>query len=124
MKMTIASKAKVTVLGINGHIGHHAAAAFVAAGWDVVGMGRSDKLPIIVRAVDFFAPGNHGDWFDQGILAQKGKVSAPSELAIGHSWAYLPDLGRAFEKLAWHRNELAAFENFHFAGHFVTSGEL
>jgi len=233
--MTIAAENKVTVLGINGHIGHHAAAAFAAAGWDVVGMGRSNKHPIagvqfvqgdaesvedmrraigdakvivnalnlpydkwfggameaqtarvieamgtggktllypgniynfaaslrdvtpdapqqperprgeirvraegmlkaaamrgdmqviIVRAGDFFAPGNHGDWFDQGILAQKGKVSAPSDLAVGHSWAYLPDLGRAFEKLAWHRHELAAFENFHFAGHFVTSGEV
>src|SRR5688572_27790956 len=37
---------KVTILGINGHIGHHAAQAFVAAGWDVTGMGRSNKQPI------------------------------------------------------------------------------
>ena len=37
------SKGKVTVLGINGHIGHAVARAFVAAGWDVTGMGRSDK---------------------------------------------------------------------------------
>ena len=234
--MTIESKNKVTVLGINGHIGQHAAAAFVAAGWDVVGMGRSNKQPIpgvkfvrgdaesvadmraaisdaevvvnalnlpydkwfngamedqtarvieamgsdgktllypgniynfaaslrdvtpdspqhperprgeirvrteallraaamrgemqviIVRAGDFFAPGNHGDWFDQAILAQKGKISAgPADRAVGHSWAYLPDLGRAFEKLAWHRKELTAFENFHFAGHFATTEQL
>src|SRR3569832_912168 len=37
------SKGKVTVLGINGHIGQAVAKAFVAAGWDVTGMGRSDK---------------------------------------------------------------------------------
>ena len=224
----------VTVLGINGHIGQHAAQAFAAAGWQVRGMGRSNKQPIagvtfvkgdadsiadmqaaigdsavvvnalnlpydkwfggameaqtanviaavgtsgrtllypgniynfaaslrevtpeapqhperprgeirvrceamlqqaaergdmqvvIIRAGDYFAPHVSG-WFDQGILAQKGKVAAPSDLSVGHSWAYLPDLGRAFEKLAWHRAELGAFERFHFAGHFVTSGEL
>lgn len=40
------SKGKVTVLGINGHIGQHAARAFVAAGWEVSGFGRSNKQPI------------------------------------------------------------------------------
>lgn len=231
----MANKGTVTVLGINGHVGQHAARAFVAAGWDVIGMARTNKqaipgvkfvqgdadrvedmrraigqsdvvvnalnLPydkwfngameaqtarvieamgtsgrtmlypgniynfaaslrdvtpdapqhperprgeirvrceamlkqatergdmqvIILRAGDYFAAGNHFDWFDQGILAQKGKVAALSDLSVGHSWAYLPDVGRAFEKLAWHRGELAAFENFHFAGHFVTSGQL
>ncbi|MEO8882883.1 MAG: NAD(P)H-binding protein [Devosia sp.] len=229
------NKGTVTVLGINGHIGQHAAEAFAAAGWTVRGMARTNKHAIagvefvkgdaesvadmkaaigdsevvvnalnlpydkwfngameaqtarvieamgktgktmlypgniynyaaslrqvtpdapqhperprgeirvrcenmlkdaavrgdmqvtILRAGDFYAPNLSGDWFDQGILAQKGKVSAPSALDIGHSWAYLPDLGRAFEKLAWHRKELGQFENFHFAGHFVTSGEL
>ena len=229
------SKGNVTVLGINGHIGQHAARAFVDAGWTVKGMGRSNKqglagvtfvkgdaqsvadmaravegsdvvvnalnLPydkwfngameaqtakviaalgtsgktllypgniynvaaslrqvtpdapqhperprgeirvrceamlkdaavrgdikvIIVRAGDYFGPGSHGDWFDQGILATKGKIAAPAALNMPHSWAYLPDIGRAFEKLAWHRDELGAYENFHFAGHFVTSGDL
>jgi nucleoside-diphosphate-sugar epimerase len=228
-------KGTVTVLGINGHIGRYAAEAFAAAGWRVIGMGRSNKhalegvefvrgdaesvadmraaigdsavvvnalnLPydkwfggameaqtarvieamdksgrtllypgniynyaaslrevtpdapqqperprgeirvrceamlkaaaergdmqvIIIRAGDFFAPGKNGDWFEQGILAQKGKIALPSAPEIAHSWAYLPDLGRAFEKLAWHRQELGAFENFHFAGHFVTSRQL
>ncbi|HVX82519.1 MAG TPA: NAD-dependent epimerase/dehydratase family protein [Devosiaceae bacterium] len=85
---------------------------------------RGDIQVIILRAGDFFGPGSHGDWFDQAILAQKGKIAVPSAPGIGHSWAYLPDLSRAFEKLAWHRRELGAFENFHFAGHFVTSDEL
>ena len=87
---------------------------------------RGDMQVIIVRAGDltFRAGQAHGDWFEQGILAQKGKVSAPAALDMRHSWAYLPDYARAFEKLAWHRDELAAFENFHFAGHFATSGEL
>ena len=85
---------------------------------------RGDIQVIIVRAGDFYGPGVEGDWFDQGILAQKGKIAVPAGPGIGHSWAYLPDLGRAFEKLAWHRQELGAFERFHFAGHFVTSDEL
>lgn len=37
---------KVTILGINGHIGSHAARAFVAAGWDVTGFGRSNRARI------------------------------------------------------------------------------
>ncbi|MDR3474855.1 MAG: NAD(P)H-binding protein [Devosia sp.] len=229
------SKGTVTVLGINGHVGHWVAQAFQDAGWTVRGMGRSNKQPIagvefvvgnaesvadmaravegsdvvvnalnlpydkwfggameaqterviaavgktgktllypgniynyaaslrevrpdspqhperprgeirvrceamlkaaaargdlqaiIVRAGDFFGPDSHGDWFDQAILAQKGKVAAPGDAGVGHSWAYLPDLGRAFEKLAWHRGEFGAFESFHFAGHFVTSEQL
>jgi hypothetical protein len=47
-----------------------------------------------------------------------------ADAEVGHSWAYLPDLGKAFEKVAWHRKELAQYENFHFAGHFLTHGEL
>jgi nucleoside-diphosphate-sugar epimerase len=81
---------------------------------------------IIIRAGDFYAPHNTMDWFDQAILreASKGKVAEMSEHGIGHSWAYLPDLGRAFEKLAWHREELGQVESFHFAGHFVTSQQM
>jgi nucleoside-diphosphate-sugar epimerase len=37
------STGKVTILGINGHIGQATAKAFVAAGWEVTGMGRIDK---------------------------------------------------------------------------------
>lgn len=224
---------KVTILGINGHIGHHAARAFAAAGWEVIGMGRSNKQPIagvtfvkgdadsvadmkaaigdsevvvnalnlpyhqwdkgrmeaqaarviaamgasgrtllfpgniynyaasdrvltpdlpqhpqtprgeirkrveaqfaaaarrgdmqviILRAGDFYGPDNVGDWFDQAMLmeAGKGKLALMGTPGVGHAWAYLPDLGRAFEKLAWHREELGAFETFHFGGNFVT----
>lgn len=231
------SKGKVTVLGINGHIGQHAARAFVEAGWEVSGFGRSNKQPIpgvrfirgdaesvedmaaaiadadvvvnalnlpydkwdqgrkeaqigrviaamgtsgktllfpgniynyaasqrhvtpdapqnpqtprgairvraeamfkaaaergdmqvlIIRAGDFFAPNNGFDYFEQALLreAGKGRVAIPGAPEIGHSWAYLPDLGRAFEKVAATRATLGAFETLHFAGHFVTHGQL
>jgi nucleoside-diphosphate-sugar epimerase len=40
------SKQQVVILGINGHLGHFAARAFVAAGWEVTGFGRSNRTPI------------------------------------------------------------------------------
>ncbi|WP_240230941.1 NAD-dependent epimerase/dehydratase family protein [Devosia lacusdianchii] len=231
------SKGKVTVLGINGHIGHHAAKAFHEAGFTVSGFGRSNRQPIagvtfiqgdagsladlraaiadaeivvnalnlpydkwdkgraeaqlatvitamgdsgktmlypgnvynyaatdrrmapsttqhpqtprgairvrqedmlksaskagkfqtiILRAGDFYAPGNVGDWYDQAMMMEikKGKVYHMADLKVGHAWAYLPDLGRAFAVLAEKRGELSAFENFHFAGHYATHGAL
>jgi len=231
------SKGNVTVLGINGHIGQHAAAAFVAAGFKVSGLGRGNRLPvagvtfiggdaanlddlkaaiadadivvnalnlpydqwdrgraeaqlatviaamgnggktlmfpgnvynysasdrrilpdtpqrpqtprgairvrqedmleaaskagrfqtIIVRAGDFYGPHNTGDWFDQAMLMEldKGKLFHMADLDIAHAWAYLPDLGRAFAVLGEKREALGAFENFHFAGHFVTNRQM
>lgn len=231
------NKSKVAVLGINGHVGRHVAEAFASAGWDVTGMGRSDKhhlagvrfvqgdaesiedmrraigdaeivvnalnlrydawfngrmeaqmarvlaaigttgktmlfpgniynfaadsavltpdlpqLPatprggirvrveqmfrdaaargdlqvIVLRAGDFFGPRSSGDWFDQIMFREisKRKVSVVGTPGIGHSWAYLPDLGRAFEALAALRTTLGAFETFHFAGHFVTPEQM
>lgn len=227
----------VTILGINGHIGHYAARAFLAAGWRVIGFGRSNRLPVpgvtfvagdadrpadlaravaeadvvmnalnlpydkwgngaaeaqlerviaamgqtgklmlfpgniynyaatdrvitpqtpqrpqtargairmrmeallkraaasgairvaILRAGDFYAPGNKGDWFEIAMLrnAAKGRVSVPGPHAVGHAWAYLPDLGRAFARLADARHGFAAFETFHYAGHYATNGQL
>ncbi|MNT37553.1 hypothetical protein D3C72_1736930 [compost metagenome] len=35
-------------------------------------------------------------------------------------WAYLPDLARAFVRVAQERDRLAAFECLHFAGHHVS----
>lgn len=229
--------AKIAVLGINGHIGHHAAKAFRDAGYSVTGFGRSNRMPIdsvnfvkgdagnvaeiaaaiadadivvnalnlpyaewdkgraeaqlaiviaamgdsgktmmypgnvynyaatdrrmipdmaqhpqtprgairvrqeamlaaaskagkfqtiIIRAGDFYAPGNVGDWFDQAMLmdAKKGKVHYMADLDIGHAWAYLPDLGRAFVAVAKQRQKLGGFENFHFAGHYQSHGAM
>lgn len=228
---------QVIVIGINGHVGHHIAKAFVAAGWDVTGFGRSNRNPIpgvrfvkgdaedveamraaigdievvvnalnlpyhqwdkgrkeaqtrnviaalgtsgktllfpgniynyaasdrvvtpdlpqrpetprgeirvrveqlyreaaargdmqvlILRAGDFFGPESKGDWFDLVMLseARKGKLQLMGTRGVAHAWAYLPDLGRAFEKLAWHRKELGQFETFHFAGTFVTPEQM
>ena len=233
----MSSKGKIVVLGVNGHVGHAVAQAFVNAGWDVTGMARSDKqkiagvryvqgdsdsvedmrraigdtqivvnalnmrydqwfegrmeaqmarvleamgktgktmlfpgniynyaansdvlspdLPqnpptprgavrvrveqmfrdaaargdlqvIILRAGDFYGPNVSGDWYDQLIMpmVKWRRLFVPGTRNVGHSWAYLPDLGRAFEALASVRATLGAFENFHFAGHHVTPEQL
>ncbi|WDR04633.1 NAD-dependent epimerase/dehydratase family protein [Devosia rhodophyticola] len=230
-------KHKITILGINGHIGHAAAEAFAAAGWQVTGFGRSNRKPIkgvgfikgdagqkgdieaatagaevvfnglnlpydkwdngraeaqlatvlaalknsgktllfpgniynfaasdrvltpelaqhpetargairvrqeqmlerateagdiqviILRAGDFYGPNNQGDWFDQAMMMNigKGRLHHMADLSLGHAWAYLPDLGAAFVKLAERRQNLKSFDRFHFAGHYVTHGAM
>lgn len=231
------SKGKVTVLGSNGHLGNAAMVAFGDAGWEVTGLGRSNRRPvsqtqfvvgdadrievvkaaiaeadvvvyglhlrydrwgdgraeaqlqvvidamtgtgktllfpgtiynyraadrvigpelrqsaeaprgeiritleqmlrdaaeagsfraIILRAGDFFGPGERGEWFEQAMLMDyaKGRLYHLADLDTRHSWAYLPDLGRAFVALAERRETLQRFENHHFAGYWISHGEL
>lgn len=81
---------------------------------------------IVLRAGDFFGPGNRGEWFDAAMLMDyaKGRLYHLGELETRHSWAYLPDLARAFTVLAGKRGEMKSFENFHFAGHWVSHGQI
>jgi nucleoside-diphosphate-sugar epimerase len=83
---------------------------------------RGDIQAIILRAGDFYGPHSVGDWFDLLMMkdAAKGRVTLMGTKGVGHAWAYLPDLARAFEALGAVRRTLGAFEDFHFAGHFVT----
>jgi len=81
---------------------------------------------IILRAGDFFGPGTSNDWFDLVMLADAGKgvIKHMGDLDKFHAWAYLPDLARAFVALADQRKSLGAFETFHFAGHYVSHGQM
>ncbi|MGN6487547.1 MAG: hypothetical protein ACTHLT_06970, partial [Devosia sp.] len=83
---------------------------------------RGDLQLLMRRAGDFFGPGTENDWFDLAMMtdAKKSKVGLMGVWGVAHAWAYLPDLGRAFVKLAEARTRLGRFENFHFAGHYVT----
>jgi len=87
---------------------------------------RGDLQLLMIRAGDFFGPNTTGDWFDLAMMtgASKGKVSVMGVWGVGHAWAYLPDLGRAFVKVSEARGKLGNFENFHFAGHFVTPDQM
>ncbi|KFL29284.1 hypothetical protein JP75_22190 [Devosia riboflavina] len=81
---------------------------------------------IILRGGDFFGPGNRGEWFEAAMMMDiaKGKLYHMSDLKLRHSWAYLPDLARAFAVLAEKRETLGRYENFHFAGHWVSHGQM
>jgi nucleoside-diphosphate-sugar epimerase len=87
---------------------------------------RGDIRVVILRAGDFFGPDCSADWFDQVMLreAVKGRVATLGAKGVGHAWAYLPDLARAFEVLARQRAQFGAFEAFHFEGYFVTPEEM
>ena len=87
---------------------------------------RGDIQAIVLRAGDFYGPGSTTDWFDLAMFREigKGRVATMGAPGIGHAWAYLPDLARAFEALASMRATLGAFERFHFAGHFVTPEQM
>ncbi|AVX03073.1 hypothetical protein MXMO3_00527 [Maritalea myrionectae] len=94
---------------------------------EMVDAGRTHNFQVlIIRASDFFGPDATGSWFDLAIGREfnKGKITRICDGKTLHSWAYLPDLGRVFEKIAGHRDQLGAYENFHFAGYRVTGDQL
>lgn len=81
---------------------------------------------LILRAGDFLEREATGNWFDSQITAKLGKgiVVYPGPLDSVHSWAYLPDLGRAAAELAEIRHTFEPFEVVHFPGYAMTGGEL
>ena len=85
-----------------------------------------DVRVTIIRAGDFFGPGNRDEWFGQAMLmdAAKGRLYHMGDRTLRHSWAYLPDLGRAFASVAEQGHTLSAFENFHFSGYWVSHGQI
>ncbi len=83
---------------------------------------------VVLRAGDFFGAGT-GSWFDQ-VLAKditRGKMVYPGALDVPTAWAYVPDLARAFvrvaDQLVEAREQFAPFEAFHFTGHTLTGGD-
>jgi nucleoside-diphosphate-sugar epimerase len=56
---------------------------------------------VVIRAGDFFGAGS-GSWLDQVIVKKlpQGRVTWPGTLDAPHAWAYLPDLARAFVRVA------------------------
>jgi len=78
----------------------------------------------VVRAGDFFGAGT-GTWFDQAIVKSlpAGKLVYPGPLDVPHAWAYLPDLARAFVRVA-QQPDPARFTIWHFEGHTLTGAQL
>ncbi len=80
---------------------------------------------LIVRAGDFFGPRAGNNWF-AGAMVKPGKpvrsVNNPGGPGVGHAWAYLPDLAETMAQLIDREADLAAFDTFHFAGHWMDDG--
>ncbi len=79
---------------------------------------------IILRAGDFLDTVPSGNWFDRIIVKNlsKGKFAYPGPTDIPRSWAYLPDMCRAFVMLAERRAELPVFTTLNYEG-YTMSGQ-
>ncbi|MEH6410236.1 MAG: NAD-dependent epimerase/dehydratase family protein [Hyphomonas sp.] len=80
---------------------------------------------LIVRAGDFFGPNTGNSWLAQGMVKPGQPVRAvthPGKPGIGHAWAYLPDFAETVARLVDKEADLAAFESFHFNGHWLGDG--
>jgi nucleoside-diphosphate-sugar epimerase len=82
---------------------------------------------LIVRAGDFFGGDAASSWF-QGAVIKPGRevdaITYPGDPAIGHEWAFLPDLAETFAQLLEAEEKLAPFERFHFQGHWMTGDQV
>jgi nucleoside-diphosphate-sugar epimerase len=81
---------------------------------------------LILRSGDYFGPQAQSSWLTSGMVKPGRpirRVSYPGEFGVGHSWAYLPDLGETAAALIEVEGSLPDFDRFHFAGHFVERGE-
>ena len=76
----------------------------------------------------FFGSGK-GSWFDLALAKKlgKGKLSYPGAWNVPTAWAYLPDLAKAFERVASRAltepKRFKLFEVFHFEGYSLTGAD-
>jgi nucleoside-diphosphate-sugar epimerase len=81
---------------------------------------------LILRAGDYFGPRSTANsWFASGLVKPGQPVKTilyPGDKGVGHAWAYLPDVGETFARLADLEGELPAFARFHFEGAWDADG--
>ena len=88
---------------------------------------RGGMRAVILRAGDFFGPRPGGSWLSQSMVTPGKPVTAityPGDRGIGHSWAYLPDVGETFAQLLERDATLPDFARYHFAGYYDPDGTL
>jgi nucleoside-diphosphate-sugar epimerase len=80
---------------------------------------------IVLRMGDFFGAGAVSSWFEAGLFGGKPgipkSIAYPGDINIGHSWAYIPDVGEAAALLV-DAHTAQGFEAFNFSGHFTKNG--
>jgi nucleoside-diphosphate-sugar epimerase len=87
--------------------------------------GEGAKV-LVVRAGDFFgpaAPNSALGWLTIRRGARLRAVMTPGPREVGHAFAYLPDLAETVARLIDREDDLADFETFHFAGHWLARGD-
>ena len=87
---------------------------------------RSGSKALVLRAGDFFgpaAPNSSLQWLTTRRGGRVTSVLAPGPVDVGHAFAYLPDLAETLARLLDREAELADFETFHFAGHWLARGD-
>jgi nucleoside-diphosphate-sugar epimerase len=81
---------------------------------------------LVIRAGDFFGPAAPNSALGWLTVRAKGRVRSVYRAGprdVGHCWAYLPDMAEATARLLDHEARLAAFDVFHFAGHWLERGD-
>ena len=87
---------------------------------------RDGVKGLILRAGDFFgpaAPNSALGWLTVRWGGQVRCVFSPGPVGVGHAFAYLPDMAETLARLLDRRADLADFESFHFAGHWLARGD-
>lgn len=81
---------------------------------------------IVIRAGDFFGGRRPESWLDLMILKdlKKNRFRWPGRRRTVHAFAYLPDLGETFVRVAEKRHETAPFTVLNFRGYAVTGEEM
>ncbi len=85
-----------------------------------------DCRALVLRAGDFFgpaAPNSSFLWLTSRRGGRIRSVAAPGPVTVGHAFAYLPDLTETLARLLDREGELADFDTFHFAGHWLARGD-
>ena len=81
---------------------------------------------LVLRAGDYFGPAAPNSsllWLTSRRAGRVRSVSAPGPVTVGHAFAYLPDLAETLARLLDRERDLAAFDTFHFAGHWLARGD-
>jgi nucleoside-diphosphate-sugar epimerase len=77
---------------------------------------------LVLRAGDYFGPAapNSGlGWLTNRRGGKVRSVYSPGPGEVGRDYSYLPDLAETLARLLEREDDLAAFEVFHFRGHFL-----
>ena len=80
---------------------------------------------LIVRAGDFFGPGQGSNWLI-GVMLKPDKPARsmfyPGKAGVGHQWAYVPDVAETMLRLIERERDLPDFAVFQMRGHWDEDG--